>query len=120
MRISDWSSDVCSSDLYYRFTVETAWTEIAWVRAALVSVLMLALAALIHWVAWWRTQSLQMATYRLESLIADTNAELEVANRQLAELVTEARLHGIANHRDRKRDRIGKQCLDRVDLDGSR
>src|SRR3546814_9347255 len=113
MRISDWSSDVCSSDLYYRFTVEPAWTEIAWVRAALVAVLMLALAALIHWVAWWRTQRLQMATYRLESRIAERTAAHEVANSKLAELATDDSLTGIAKRRelDNGAVREWRRCL---------
>lgn len=103
-----------ASPLYYRFTVQPAWTEIAWVRAALVAVLMLALAALIHWVAWWRTQRLQLATHRLESRIAERTAELEVANRKLAELATEDSLTGIANRRalDNGLVREWHRCLD--------
>src|SRR3546814_18122614 len=75
---------------------------------------MLALAALIHWVAWWRTQRLQMATYRLESRIAERTAELEVANRKLAELATEDSLTGIANRRalDNGLVREWHRCLD--------
>src|SRR3546814_215705 len=75
---------------------------------------MLALAALIHRVAWWRTQRLQMATYRLESRIAERTAELEVANRKLAELATEDSLTGIANRRalDNGLVREWHRCLD--------
>lgn len=103
-----------ASPLYYRFVVQPRWTEIAWVRALLATLGLVLLAAVVHWVAWWRTQRLQLATSRLESRIAERTAELEVANRKLADLATEDSLTGIANRRalDNGLIREWHRCLD--------
>jgi len=103
-----------ASPLYYRFVVQPRWTEKAWVRALLATLGLVLLAAVVHWVAWWRTQRLQLATSRLESRIAERTAELEVANRKLADLATEDSLTGIANRRalDNGLIREWHRCLD--------
>lgn len=103
-----------ASPLYYRFTVQPTWIQMAWVRALLATLALLMLAVVVHWVAWWRTQRLQLATRRLESRIAERTAELEVANRKLADLATEDSLTGIANRRalDNGLVREWHRCLD--------
>lgn len=103
-----------ASPLFYRFTVQPTWSENVWVRAILAALGLLVLAAIVHWVAWWRTQRLQVATRLLEERIGERTQELEVANRKLADLVTEDSLTGIANRRalDSGLIREWHRCLD--------
>jgi len=75
---------------------------------------LLVLAAAVQWVAWWRTQRLQIATRQLETRIAERTEQLEIANRKLAELATEDGLTGIANRRalENGLTREWHRCLD--------
>jgi len=103
-----------ASPLFYRFSVRPGWSEIGWLRAVLAALGLLVLAAAVQWVAWWRTQRLQIATRQLETRIAERTEQLEIANRKLAELATEDGLTGIANRRalENGLTREWHRCLD--------
>ena len=88
-----------AADMHYRFQVQRRWYEQWWVVA-------LGLAALVAvgvlgtlWLVRQRTERYLAANRRLEARIAERTRELEDLNRQLAELVTEDALTGVANRR---------------------
>lgn len=85
--------------LSYRFRVLPYWYEQWWVWAAAGLALLLAGWMLAQWVVRKRTERYLAANRRLEARIAERTRELEELNRQLAELVTEDALTGVANRR---------------------
>ena len=83
----------------YHFQVDPRWYEQWWVLALMgVAFLSLSVAATL-WVVRQRTERFRAANRRLEARIAERTRELEEVNRQLAELVTEDALTGVANRR---------------------
>jgi diguanylate cyclase (GGDEF)-like protein len=83
----------------YAFRVERHWYE-QWWTIALGAVAAIALAtAFTLWIVRRRTERYLAANRRLEGRIAERTRELEDLNRQLAELVTEDALTGVANRR---------------------
>ena len=85
--------------LSYRFRVLPYWYQQWWVWAATGLALLLAGWLLAQWVVRKRTERYLAANRRLEARIAERTRELEELNRQLAELVTEDALTGVANRR---------------------
>ncbi len=85
--------------LSYRFRVLPFWYEQWWVWAAAGLAVLAAGWLLAQWVVRRRTERYLAANRRLEARIAERTRELEELNRQLAELVTEDALTGVANRR---------------------
>ena len=83
----------------YHFQVEPRWYEQWWVISLMaLAFISLAVAGTL-WVVRQRTERFLADNRRLESRIAERTRELEEVNRQLAELVTEDALTGVANRR---------------------
>jgi diguanylate cyclase (GGDEF)-like protein len=83
----------------YTFDVQRRWYEQWWViGCGLVAFFALVTAATL-WLVRRRTERYLEANRRLEARIAERTSELEDLNRQLAELVTEDALTGVANRR---------------------
>ena len=88
-----------ASTMHYRFDVERRWYEHWWTAALGVVALGALAAAFTLWLVRRRTERYLEANRRLEARIAERTRELEDLNRQLAELVTEDALTGVANRR---------------------
>jgi len=86
-------------NLVYPFEVERRFIESAVGHGLIGLAAVLALSLLVWMAVWWRTRRLGRATELLETRIAERTRELEIANRQLAELATEDSLTGILNRR---------------------
>jgi diguanylate cyclase (GGDEF)-like protein len=83
----------------YTFQVERRWYEQWWVIGCGIVALAALLTAFTLWLVRLRTERYLEANRRLEARIAERTRELEDLNRQLAELVTEDALTGVANRR---------------------
>lgn len=100
--------------LVYPFEVERRFFESKPGQALIGLSALLALLLLVWTAVWWRTRRLARATQFLETRIAERTRELEIANRQLAELATEDSLTGILNRRalESGMAREWHRCLD--------
>jgi diguanylate cyclase (GGDEF)-like protein len=88
-----------AATLNYRFQVQRRWYEQWWmIGLGLVAFGALSVAFTL-WLIRRRTERYLAANRRLEARIAERTRELEDLNRQLAELVTEDALTGVANRR---------------------
>ena len=85
--------------LRHRFEIAPLWwqTDGAKVAAVFLALLLLILGS--HAIARFRYRQYLALNRRLESKIVERTAELELANRKLAELATEDSLTGVANRR---------------------
>ena len=88
-----------AATLHYRFDVARRWYEQWWAIALAIAALGLAAIAATLWLVRRRTERYLEANRRLEARIAERTRELEELNTQLAELVTEDALTGVANRR---------------------
>lgn len=88
-----------AATMHYRFDVARRWYEQWWTLAlGIVALGALATAGTL-WLVRRRTERYLEANRRLEARIAERTRELEELNTQLAELVTEDALTGVANRR---------------------
>lgn len=85
--------------LAYAFAVEPQWWETRWARALGVMSALAALIALVQFSARWRLRRYAEQTHVLEQRIAERTAELQDANRRLAEMATIDSLTGVPNRR---------------------
>ena len=100
--------------LVYPFAVEKSFIESTLGRALLAVLVAFGMLCLVWLAVWLRTRRLERATQVLETRIAERTRELEIANRQLAELATEDSLTGVLNRRalESGMAREWHRCLD--------
>ncbi|GIX34658.1 MAG: hypothetical protein KatS3mg126_0437 [Lysobacteraceae bacterium] len=85
--------------LRFDFRVAPAWWQTPWARLAQVLAALLLVLLAAQWISRWRYRHYLQRNRLLEQRITERTAELEAANRKLAELATEDSLTGVANRR---------------------
>lgn len=83
----------------YAFSIQPRWYQITTVRLVGALVFLLALWGFIRWREGRQARVFAHRQRQLEEKIAERTAELETANRKLAELATADALTGVANRR---------------------
>ena len=85
--------------LVFEFTVQPNWWQTGWARLLALCALLLGLLLVAQLIARLRYRQVLANQRQLEARITERTAELEQANRKLAELATEDSLTGVANRR---------------------
>lgn len=101
-----------AESLQFAFQVAPKWWQQTSARAIGVLLLLAALAGFANVAIRWRYRRYRAINRTLEARITERTAELEEANRRLAELATEDGLTGIANRRalEQALKREGDRC----------
>src|SRR3546814_11895753 len=101
MRISDWSSDVCSSDLLSIDPADVVWAVIAYNLVVVVS--LLPLSAVAERIGFRRMFAIGMTLFMLASLAS-------AASESLLGLLLSRMAQGLGSARSEE-SRVGKECV---------
>ncbi len=103
-----------AESLSYAFSVDPLWWETRWARGLGVLLALASVIVLMQLSARWRLRRYAEQTRRLEQRIAERTAELQEANRRLAEMATIDSLTGVPNRRALEQGlaREWQRCLD--------
>ena len=100
--------------LYYAFSVAPRWYQTTLARLLAALLVLIGLLVLIRWRERRQARIYAHRQQQLERKIAERTADLEIANRKLAELATADSLTGVANRRalETGLQREWRRCLD--------